>query len=331
MKRILVTGGSGYIGAHTVKLLKQQGYEAIVVDRKMVPFMTQSAYFREEADIEDLWMLADLIKSMNVQAVIHLAASHEVALSVGDPMVFYQNNTIKTMGLASLCSDLGVPLIFSSTSSIYGEVEEREPFKETRVPNPMNPYAKSKLACEWILDDLHRTEKLQYISLRYFNAAGADPEGEVGYIQNPASHVIPILMDCVYHKKTFRVFGDDYATPDGTCVRDYTHVVDIAQAHIDALKYLEYAGKIGLNIGEVINIGSGNPASVKELINITEQCLKTRVHYSVYPRRPGDPAFLNADNGKAHDMLGWTPKKTKEDMIRDAWHWYLKHNKIKGE
>lgn len=319
-KHILVTGGAGYIGSHACKALAQAGYIPLVYDNlvyghewavKWGPF--------EKGDITDRKRLDEVIEKYEPVAVIHFAAYAYVGESVENPGKYYRNNVFGSLVLLEAMRDHGIQkIIFSSTCATYG-VPLEVPIKESHLQNPINPYGSSKLMIEQILHDFDVAHQVQSISLRYFNAAGADPEGEIGEYHNPETHLIPLVLDVASGKRPHIViFGDDYDTHDGTGVRDYIHVTDLADAHIRALKSLEKGAKT-----TAYNLGNGNGFSVKEVVATVEKVTGTKIPVVINPRRAGDPACLIGDAGKIREELHWNTKFSNiETIIQTAWNWH---------
>ncbi len=329
---IVVTGGAGYIGSHTALLLSQKGYKVIVLDtfkhHQHVPHpfemttLTQLIHFDnlEEknagqisvltADYADTHVLAEIFENNNVLAVIHCAALIEVGESVKFPRAYYNNNVIKTCTLLETMLDHQVKnIIFSSSCAVYGNPVEM-PISETHPKNPISPYGKNKLIVEMMLEDFANAYDLHFIALRYFNAAGALPECGLGEQHQPESHLIPLLLHAAHENTPLTIFGNDYPTTDGTCVRDYIHVSDVAQAHYKALEYLNNGGT-----SDFFNLGTGHGFSVQEIIRAVEQTCNTKLNYTVTNRRQGDPALLIANPSKAHETLGWQPQHSDLNTI----------------
>lgn len=313
-KTILITGGNGYIGSMISHILIDEGHSVIVIDRdrkkKQIPGTTLYPFDIANPQVEGI------IQLMKPDAIIHLAADHEVGRSVLEPGVFYWNNVANTIQLLNHAVSAGVGhFIFSSSSSVYGDTSSF-PTNESQPMLPVSPYGRTKAIVENMLWDYAHTHNLSFASLRYFNAAGADPAMRCGYTQDPASHLIPIVARKAIAKDTVEVYGDTYNTKDGTCERDYTHVHDIATAHIGALQYLFEGGK-----NDVFNIGSGSSVSVKEIINKFTEVTDVPVNHTVREPRPGDPPKTYADITKAQRVLGWTPKYTIDDIIQHEHQW----------
>lgn len=320
--QVLITGGAGYIGSHIVKLLLEKNYELIVIDnlsrghKEAIP----SDVVFEEVDLLDYQKLNQIIKKYKIDAVIHFAAFAYVGESVEHPELYYTNNVLGSYNLLrSLIENKINNIVFSSTCSLYGN-PENIPITENESIKLINPYAKTKYFIEQMMSDFEVAYGLKYISLRYFNAAGASLDASIGESHNPEPHLIPLILYTALGKreKVF-VFGDDYPTDDGTCIRDYIHVVDLADAHLKALEYL-----IQNNKSEIINLGTGKGNSVKEVIAIAEKVMNKKINYEITERRAGDPAILVADNKKAKKLLDWQPKYNLEDILRTAYNWHLK-------
>ncbi len=325
---ILITGGAGYIGSHVNKLLNKYGYKTIVFDnltnghRELVKW---GSFY--EGDLLDKESIRNVFLKEKIDAVMHFAAFAYVGESVKDPIKYYLNNVIGTMNLLEVMLEHNVTtFIFSSTCAIYGNPNE-VPIKETHPKNPINPYGKSKLTVESMLEDFSRAYGLNYISLRYFNAAGADPEGDIGEWHDPEPHLIPNVLDAALGlRKYVEIYGVDYDTPDGTCIRDFIHVCDLAEAHILALESLLQNPK-----SDVFNLGTGQGFSVKEVISHVEKVTGKSVPIKVAQRREGDPSILIADPSKAKRELGWKMKYDLTDIIETAWNWHLKlRNELDG-
>lgn len=319
MKNILIMGGAGYIGSHTVKHLAQQGYSCIVADNLV--------YGHKEAVINQRFMIADLLnrKSLeavfskyDIDAVIHFAAFAYVGESVQKPMKYYENNVIGTLNLLETMQKYNVgKIVFSSTCATYGNPQYL-PIDEKHPQNPINPYGRSKLMIEQIFEDYRQAYGLKYIALRYFNAAGCSPDGDIGESHEPETHLIPLVLKAIKGEiNHIKVFGKDYDTKDRTCIRDYIHVNDLAVAHRLALEKLdEYSG--------CINLGTGIGTSIKDILKAAKKVTGKPCPARYEGRRAGDPAVLYAANGKASEILGWKPQYTNiEDIIQTAWNWEL--------
>lgn len=321
-KKVLVTGGAGYIGSQVCKLLRRAGYEPVTLDnlsngRKDVVRWGPL----EVGDIADRAFVAKVLKTHNPIGVLHFAAFTDVGESVHRPEKYYQNNVMGTLNLLEVLREHKINnIIFSSTCATYGDVQ-KVPIDENTPQRPINPYGWTKLFGEQIIKDFRQAYGMRFALLRYFNVAGADLDGDLGEDHQPPVHVIPIIFDgAVGRKPHFSLFGDDYATPDGTCIRDYIHVVDLAEAHIRALEYLQTHDE-----GIEINLGSGKGFSVKELITHTEKIIGKKVPVQIVPRREGDAPTLVADASRAKKVLGWTARHSDIDTIlKTAWQWHLK-------
>ena len=319
MGKILVMGGAGYIGSHTLKHLKENDYDVLAADNLSTGH--KEAVLDSKlviADLLDLDSLKELFSSYQIDAVIHFAAFSLVGESVTDPAKYYRNNVVGTLNLLDTMREFGVnKIVFSSTCATYGN-PLYVPMDEKHPQSPINPYGQTKLAIEKIFCDYQKAYGLKYIALRYFNAAGADEGSLIGESHTPESHLIPLVLKAIKGERAdIKVFGNDYDTPDGTCLRDYIHVADLALAHRLALEKLdEYQG--------FINLGTGIPTSVYQIIQAAEKVSGKPCPTSIAPRRDGDPAELYANNKLAQDILGWQPKYTNiEDIIRTAWNWEL--------
>ncbi len=318
--KVLVTGGAGYIGSHFSKLLAENGHDTIVLDnlsRGHVEAIPAKAIF-EEVDLLDSDSLLCAIQTHSPAAVVHFAAFAYVGESVKNPGMYYQNNVVGSLNLIKLCAENGVKnFVFSSTCSIYGN-PANVPISEDEVSNPINPYANTKLMIEMMLRDFELSSGMKHVALRYFNAAGADPNGLIGESHDPEPHLIPIILEVALGKrKKVSVYGNDYNTPDGTCIRDYIHVSDLANAHMKAIEYL-----IRGNESAIINLGTGNGNSVLEIIERAKSITKKDIPFEIVERREGDPAVLIADNKKAKEVLSWSPEFSIEEIIQTAWNWH---------
>jgi UDP-glucose 4-epimerase len=316
---VLVTGGAGYIGSHVNKKLHRRGWNTIVYDN--LSLGNRSAVRWGDfvlGDLADKEQLRLVFRRFPIDAVMHFAASAYVGESVLDPGKYCTNNVANTVNLLETMREFSCrPLVFSSTCSIYG-TPSRVPITEDLPQNPINPYGRSKLMIEWMLADYSQAYGMTYAALRYFNAAGADPEGEIGETHHPETHLIPLVLTAASTGQAARVFGDDYPTPDGTCVRDYIHVTDLADAHISALDHL-LAG----NAGDVFNLGTGRGYSVKEVIDCAARVTGKNIPAVISGRRAGDPAELVADFARASAVLGFTAKLSRlETIIETAWKWH---------
>ena len=323
-KAVLVTGGAGYVGSHTCKFLAKNGFLPIVIDRDLKTKF-KPAEFGPIFDIalpQEINRLDEIITRYNITSCIHFAGSASVAESVKDPSEYYKNNVIATIALLDKLIECDVKtFVYSSSAATYGDPGFRK-CKESDVPKPISSYGGSKLMMEMICKDYLRAYGLSSVGLRYFNAAGADPEAEVGELRDKETHIIPLAIDAVRQGRTFKMFGDKYDTPDGSCVRDYVHVMDLADAHVKALNYAS-----GNQVSEVFNLGSGAPASNKELLD-TVQKHAGEMKIEIHENRPGDPAYLVADIDKVKNVLGWEPTQSSIDnVVATAVKWYNKTHK----
>ena len=316
--KILVTGGAGYIGSHVCKALARNGFKPVVYDNlsrgnrwavKWGPL--------EEGDIADESRLCEVLELHEPAAVMHFAGSGYVGESVEKPLLYYRNNI---GGSASLLHSIvewrTIPVVFSSTCAIYG-LPEQIPIAEDHPQRPINPYGDSKLVVERMLADIEKAHHLRSVSLRYFNAAGADPEGEIGEARDPEFHLIPRVLAAVRDDAVVRVYGDNHDTPDGTCVRDYIHVADLADAHVSALKYLLSGGP-----SCPLNLANTRGYSVLEVIESAQRVSGHRIRTETAPPRPGDPPILIGAADRARKLLNWIPRRSALDVqIQDAWSW----------
>jgi UDP-glucose 4-epimerase len=323
MSNILVTGGAGYIGSHTVRQLIRAGYDVIVIDNLYSGFrwaVHDDAEF-VEADVGDYARVSALLHDKNIDAVIHFAGHVVVPESVDDPLKYYRNNTVNSQRLIQACRDCDISqFIFSSTCSVYGE-SDGEPIDEATALNPINPYARSKLMTEWMLQDTaHSGAAFRYIALRYFNVAGAAVDGSLGQATPEATHLIKVASEVICGKRDkMQIFGTDYPTVDGTCVRDYIHVDDLAGAHVKALKYLLDGGD-----STVLNCGYGKGYSVREVVDVMAKVSGSAFVAEETDRRAGDPPALIANNNKIRNTLGWAPQYDDLELIcRNALDWEI--------
>lgn len=317
---ILVTGGAGYIGSHTVVELLNQGEEVVIVDSLRTGHkeaVTGGTFY--QGDLRDRSFLDSVFSKHEIEAVIHFAASSLVGESVQQPLPYYENNLIASHTLVSAMIDHGVKkIVFSSTAATYGEPKQ-VPIQESDITNPTNPYGETKLAMEKMFRWCDQAYGLKSISLRYFNAAGAHPDGIIGEDHNPESHLIPIILQVALgQRESIGIFGDDYPTEDGTCIRDYIHVMDLANAHWLALDHLRKN-----DTSDVFNLGNGTGFSVKQVIETSREVTGHKIPEVISPRRAGDPAALIATSEKAQNVLGWKPKYNDlKTIIETAWKWH---------
>lgn len=317
---ILVTGGAGYIGSHINKMLARKGHETVVFDNLVYGHREAVKWgVLETGDLSDKKRLDELFKKYQIDTVFHFAAYAYVGESVTDPSKYYNNNVANTIHLLDVMKEHQVKqIIFSSTCATYG-IPAQMPITEDTKQEPINPYGASKLMIERILSDYHQAYGMNYCCLRYFNAAGADPEGEIGESHTPETHLIPLILEVAAKKRdSVKVFGDDYPTRDGSCIRDYIHVADLADAHIRAMDYLRNGGEsVCMNLGNCV----GN--SVLEVIEAAKEVTGKEIPAVMEGRRPGDSAILVGDVGKAKKLLGWEPRYGDIKVIlEDAWKWY---------
>lgn len=321
---ILVCGGAGYIGSHCVKELINAGFNVVIVDNLQtghIDAVNKKAKFYQ-GDIRDKDFLTNVFTNCNIDAVIHFAANSLVGESMKDPFKYYHNNVYGTLSLLEVMKENNVKkIVFSSTAAVYGE-PNNIPIVETDKTIPTNTYGETKLTMEKMFKWFDVAHDIKYISLRYFNVAGADISGEIGEDHNPESHLIPLILQVPLNKREYiNIFGDDYDTFDGTCIRDYIHVTDLVNAHILALKKL----LTGSN-SDIFNLGNGEGFSVKEMIEAARKVTGHKIPAVVASRRSGDPAKLIASNKKAIETLGWEVKYNKiEDIIECAWKWHKNH------
>ncbi|BCW88389.1 UDP-glucose 4-epimerase [Alphaproteobacteria bacterium SO-S41] len=319
--KILVTGGAGYVGSHACKALALAGHQPVVFDHlgQGKAELVQWGPL-EIGDIRDAARLDAVMAAHRPDAVIHFAALSVVRDSVSDPATYYRSNVAGTIELLDAMRRAEVKrIVFSSTAAVYG-LPETSPVPEEALKAPINPYGVTKLTIEHALADYGRAYGLQWAALRYFNAAGADPDGQLGELHEPETHAIPLAIEALLSGGTFNVFGQDYATPDGTCIRDYVHVSDLGEAHLKAVEYLAAGGA-----SRAFNLGSGTGASVLEILNAIERVAGKPVPVVYGDRRPGDPPSLIADSTAARTILGWTPTRSDiQTIARTALAWHRK-------
>jgi UDP-glucose 4-epimerase len=321
-RTVLVTGGAGYIGSHAVQLLERRGVKVIILDNLVYGHGDLiKANFKAKlivGDIGDKNLLTKIFSSHTIDAVLHFAAYAYVGESVLDPAKYYQNNVVASLSLLEAMREYNINnIVFSSTCATYG-MPHYIPIDEKHVQNPINPYGFTKLAVERMLQDYDHAYGMKSIIFRYFNAAGADPDGLLGEDHEPETHLIPLVLKVASQQlSSVSIFGTDYDTPDGTCIRDYIHVTDLAEAHVLGLEYLwEY------QTSNVFNLGNGNGFSVRELIDIAHNITGKKIDTNFCPRRVGDPPILIGDSKKATKILGWQPQYSQlESIIQHAWNW----------
>lgn len=322
---VLVCGGAGYIGSHCVYELIEKGEKVVVVDNLLTGFKSsvhKDAIFYE-GDIRDLDFLNHVFKEQEIDSVIHFAANSLVGESMTVPLKYFGNNVYGTEILLKAMVENNInKIVFSSTAAVYGEPES-VPIKETDPTNPTNPYGETKLAMEKMMKWVDLAHGIKYVSLRYFNVAGAHPTGLIGEMHNPETHLIPLVLQVPLKvRDKIMIFGDDYKTNDGTCVRDYIHIMDLINAHLLALEYLR-AG----NDSDIFNLGNGMGFSVKEIIDASEEVTGQDIKKEMGERRAGDPATLVASSDKIKQVLGWEPKHADvKDIIQSAWNFHKNHN-----
>jgi UDP-glucose 4-epimerase len=317
--QILVVGGAGYIGSHMAKWLVNNGHEVVVLDNLSTGHATAARYGRfVTGDLADRAGLESLFARHTFAAVMHFGAFSQVAESMADPARYYANNVANTLNLLEVMHAHDAPvLVFSSTAAVYGDPETVS-LREDHPLRPINPYGRSKRMVEEILEDYGKAYGLRWAALRYFNAAGADPDGELGEQHDPETHLIPIILQVAAGKRSeLALYGDDYDTPDGTCIRDYVHVLDLCAAHVRAMEHLLAGG-----VSRAWNLGNGSGFSVAEVLSVARSVTGKEIPARVMPRRPGDPARLAADSAAARQLLGWETQFAElETIIHHAWHW----------
>lgn len=326
---ILIVGGAGYIGAHVNKLLNESGYETVILDNLSHGHKEAVQWGKLcQCDIKDIDSIEKIFEEYDIQAVMHFSSFIEVGESVQNPQKYYQNNVVNTLNLLNTMIKYDVKkFIFSSTCATYG-VPQKIPLTEDHPQNPINPYGWTKLMVERILKDYDTAYGLKSIILRYFNASGADESGLIGEDHSPESHLIPLILDAAIAKREdIKIYGTDYDTPDGTCIRDYIHVNDLADAHIKALEYLDKN-----NTSNEFNLGNGKGFSVREVIDSVKKVTGNNFKVTETPRREGDPAVLIGSAQKAHELLGWTPIYDNiDDIVKTAWNWHKKLNRVNDD
>ena len=320
---VLVTGGAGYIGSHTVAELLKQGEDVIILDnleKGHKEAVLGGKFVR--ADLRSIEQVREVFRENDIEAVIHFAAYIEVGESVADPLKYYNNNVISSLNLLTVMQENGVKkIVFSSTAATYG-IPESIPIKETDKTVPINPYGETKLAVEKILKWADNAYGIKHAVLRYFNACGAHISGAIGEAHSPESHLIPIILQVAQGKRDeIKLFGSDYDTFDGTCVRDYVHVSDLAQAHVLALKHLRNGAQ-----SDIFNLGNGKGFSNRQVVEVAREVTGKPIKAVDAPRRPGDPATLVASSEKAMNVLGWKPEFADlNKIVETAWNWHKDH------
>jgi UDP-glucose 4-epimerase len=319
MKNILVVGGAGYIGSHMVKMLGEEGFNVSVIDNLSSGYQ-ESILFGDliEGNMEDSNLVCSVLRKKKIDLVMHFASNIEVGESIMNPKKYYQNNVANTLSLINSMLECNIKnFIFSSTAAIFGNPNAKK-INEDYLTNPINPYGKSKLMIEQILDDYDAAYSFKSICFRYFNAAGSDPDGHIGELHDPETHLIPLLIKAFLKEKEFFIFGDDYPTYDGTCIRDFIHVNDICDAHLRGIKYLSNEKK-----SAKFNLGNGEGYSIKDVISSFKNITDKELNITIKDRRAGDPPILVADSTKARKILGWSPKMgSLETIITDALNFY---------
>lgn len=321
---ILVTGGAGYIGSHAVYQLIDQGLDVVIVDNLQTGHrgaIHPKAKFYE-GDLRNRDFMREVFRKESIEGVIHFAANSLVGESMEKPLQYYDNNVYGTQILLESMIDAGVKyIVFSSTAATYGE-PEAVPITEKMPTVPTNTYGETKLAMENMMKWCEQAHGIRFVSLRYFNVAGARSTGEIGEDHNPETHLIPVVLETALGKREkITIFGDDYPTKDGTCIRDYIHVEDLIDAHILALDYLKNGGQ-----SDIFNLGSSQGFSVKEIVEMAREVTGKEIRAEIGPRRAGDPSILIASSEKAKKILGWKPSRTNiEQIIKDAWNWHSTH------
>lgn len=321
---ILVLGGAGYIGSHAVDQLITKGYEVVVIDNLLTghrqAIHPQAKFY--EGDVRDKPFVQEVFKKETIEGVIHFAASSLVGESVEKPLKYFNNNVYGMQVLLEVMQEYDVKhIVFSSTAATYGEPKE-SPIVETTPTNPKNPYGESKLMMEKMMKWCDDAYGMKFVALRYFNVAGAKSDASIGEDHTPETHLVPIILQVALgQREALSIFGDDYDTPDGTCIRDYVHVEDLIAAHILALEYLKAGNK-----SNVFNLGSNSGYSVKEMLEAAREVTGKEIPAMVAPRRAGDPSSLVASSQKAKEILGWQPVYTDvKKIIKTAWNWHVSH------
>jgi UDP-glucose-4-epimerase GalE len=325
--RVLVTGGAGYVGSHAAKLLVETGHEVLVVDNLTEGHRRAAGSTRlVEADLLDRPRIVGLLKEHRIEAVMHFAAFAYVGVSVRDPAKYYHNNIVGSLSLLDAMRDAGVDrIVFSSSCATYG-IPERVPITEDHPQHPISPYGFTKLVIEKALADYSHAYGLGYAALRYFNASGAAADGTIGEDHDPETHLIPLVLQVALgQREVVEIFGTDYPTPDGTCIRDYIHVDDLATAHVASLEKLRPGMQLKLNLG------TGHGASVQEVVDLCEEVAGRKIATRAVARREGDPPELVADATAARRELNWQARYSMREIIESAWAWHSKHPRGYGD
>lgn len=321
---ILVLGGAGYVGSHAVYQLKDQDFEVVVVDNLQTghrdAIHPEARFY--EGDIRNREFLRAVFEKENIEAILHFAANSLVGESMTEPLKYFDNNVFGTQVVLEMMKEFGVKyIVFSSTAAVYGE-QKVVPITEAAATIPTNTYGETKLAMEKMMAWCEKAFDLKYVSLRYFNVASARSDGQIGEDHNPETHLIPVVLEAALGKReAVTIFGDDYDTVDGTCVRDYIHIEDLIDAHILALRYLQKGGE-----SNVFNLGSSQGFSVKEIVETAKEVTGIDIPVKMGARRSGDPSTLIASSEKAKQVLGWNPSRTSiHEIIKNAWNWHQHH------
>lgn len=321
---ILVLGGAGYVGSHAVYQLKDQGFEVVVVDNLQTghrdAIHPEARFY--EGDIRNREFLRFVFEKENIEAILHFAANSLVGESMTEPLKYFDNNVFGTQVVLEMMKEFGVKyIVFSSTAAVYGE-QKVVPITEAAPTIPTNTYGETKLTMEKMMAWCEKAFDLKYVSLRYFNVASARSDGQIGEDHNPETHLIPVVLEAALGKReAVTIFGDDYDTLDGTCVRDYIHIEDLIDAHILALRYLQKGGE-----SNVFNLGSSQGFSVKEIVETAKEVTGIDIPVKMGARRSGDPSTLIASSEKAKQVLGWNPLRTSiHEIIKNAWNWHQHH------
>jgi UDP-glucose-4-epimerase GalE len=321
--RVLVLGGAGYVGSHTARALAQRGHRVTIYDNLSTGYAQFAKGFELiVADIRDRERLLDGMRDRD--AVLHFAAHAYVGESVAEPRKYFDNNVEGSLSMLNAALDAGIrKIVFSSTCATYG-IPEEIPISDQTIQNPVNPYGASKLFFEHALKAYNRAYEIRSVALRYFNAAGADESGELGEIHKREARLIPAALEAILGERdALQVFGDDYPTPDGTCIRDYIHVSDLAEGHVKALDYLERGGE-----STALNLGTGRGYSVREVVETIEEVTGRKVPLRIAPRRAGDPPALIADPSRTHKVLDWRAQRDLSEIVRTAWKWCANKDRV---